>query len=293
MSTPRGSRDWTIRPVQSIAEYHACEDLQRRAWGFTGDLDIIPLTQMVAAHKAGGVVLGAFADDGTLLGFCYGFLGRRSSGELLHYSHMLAVDSEYRTAGLGAALKWAQRAAVLEQNIQWMVWTYDPLESLNGYFNFAKLGVIARTYFEDLYGETSSGLHRGTPTDRLLAEWPLASPRAVRRAGGGGPTFDTGALAGLPALLAAQRHGGEVEPGSVAVDALGAPLVTVEIPRQIQSIKAAAPELARRWRMATREALTRGLGAGYHVAECLPSEDRSYYVLRHGDPDLGESNPDS
>lgn len=286
METPGSRPTWHIRPLERISEYHDCEDIQRRAWNFAGDLDIIPLTQLVAAHKVGGVMLGAFAEDGTMLGFCYSFLGRRANGELLHHSHMLAVDDRYRSAGLGAALKWAQRDAVLEQGIEWMAWTYDPLESLNGYLNFTKLGVIARTYWEDLYGQTSSGLHSGTPTDRLRAEWALASPRVARCADDAGSPYDPALLPGLPVLLGATLDSvGLLSPGPVAE--LGdVPECTIEIPARIQAIKSADPDLARRWRMATRAAFTQALAAGFHVAECLRHDGHTYYLLRSGEPQL-------
>jgi predicted GNAT superfamily acetyltransferase len=40
-----------------------------------------------------------------------------------------------------------------------------------------RLGAIARKYLPNVYGITSSPLHGGIPTDRLIAEWWLASPR--------------------------------------------------------------------------------------------------------------------
>ncbi|NKB88011.1 MAG: hypothetical protein GKS06_07310 [Acidobacteria bacterium] len=279
MTVPPRGAEWKIRPVGSIAEFHACEDLQRQAWGFGGDLDIIPLTQMLAAQKAGGVVLGAFSSAGRLLGFCYGFIGRRDTGELIHYSHMLAVDPNVRAAGVGAALKWAQRDAVLAQGIQWMLWTYDPLESLNGYLNFSKLGVLARTYWEDLYGQTSSGLHQGTATDRLLAEWPLSSVRVRRRAEGHrdvAPGIDS-----ARPILAARDFGGSLIPGQV-LTADGAS-VSIEVPASIQTIKANDPSLGQAWRSSTREAFTQALSGGYYVAECQRHNDRTFYLLRHGE----------
>ena len=62
-----------------------------------------------------------------------------------------------------------------------MAWTFDPLQSLNSHFNFGKLGVVAETYFENLYGETTSLLHQGSPTDRLLAAWHLDTARVAAR----------------------------------------------------------------------------------------------------------------
>jgi predicted GNAT superfamily acetyltransferase len=281
---------WSIRSVEQIAEFHACEELQRDAWGFTGDLDIIPLTQMLAAQKAGGVVLGAFEPEGRLLGFCYGFVGQRSDGEFLHYSHMLAVRGESQTAGVGAALKWAQRDAVLAQGIRHMVWTYDPLESKNGYLNFSKLGVVARTYFEDLYGQTSSGLHQGIATDRVLAEWMLDSPRVDQRrsaaASSGAKAFDASELLAAPSILLADRDGdGRLVPQEVAAIP-DDDTARIEIPANIQTIKGDDVELAADWRTATRTALTRALAAGFYVAECTRLDGRTYYLMRRGAPDL-------
>ena len=57
-----------------------------------------------------------------------------------------------------------------------------------------RLGAIARRYVPNLYGISSSPLHRGLPTDRLVAEWWLDSPR-VRAAETGQPLH--GAATGM------------------------------------------------------------------------------------------------
>jgi predicted GNAT superfamily acetyltransferase len=53
----------------------------------------------------------------------------------------------------------------------------------NAHFNFNRLGAIAREYRPDLYGITTSPLHRGLATDRLVAEWHLDSPRVIAAIG--------------------------------------------------------------------------------------------------------------
>src|SRR5208337_1726319 len=47
----------------------------------------------------------------------------------------------------------------------------------NAFLNIHRLGAVARTYLVDFYGVSSSRLQGGLPTDRLLAEWELDSPR--------------------------------------------------------------------------------------------------------------------
>ncbi len=60
-------------------------------------------------------------------------------------------------------------------------WTFDPLQALNAHFNFAQLGVVSEEYEENVYGESSSPLHRGAPTDRFVAEWRITTPHVERR----------------------------------------------------------------------------------------------------------------
>lgn len=151
-----------VRDINGQAEMRFVEELQKDVWGLP-DLDIVPLTQLVAAKASGGVVIGAFDQD-TLAGFAYGFAGYEE-GRVTHHSHMLAVRPEYRSFNIGYLLKLAQRERVLEQGIERMTWTFDPLQSLNAYFNFNKLGGVSERYFVNFYGEdAASFLHRNGTT---------------------------------------------------------------------------------------------------------------------------------
>src|SRR5690606_4809080 len=98
-----------------------------------------------------------------------------------HWSHMMGVVPECRTSGLGLRLKVAQRERALAMGLDLIEWTFDPLQAVNAHLNFAKLGAIATTYAVNIYGDSSSALHRGTPTDRLIAEWWLQRPHVERR----------------------------------------------------------------------------------------------------------------
>src|SRR5215217_280770 len=122
----------TIREIDDVGQLHAVEDLQKEVWGIP-DLDVVPLTQLVAAKEAGGVLIGAF-DGATLVGFVYGFPSYER-GKLAHHSHMLAVKPEYRNFDLGRRLKFAQREHVMTQGVELISWTFDPLQSLNAHFN--------------------------------------------------------------------------------------------------------------------------------------------------------------
>ena len=52
---------------------------------------------------------------------------------------------------------------------------------MNAHLNITKLGCVAEEYHRNVYGESTSALHRGTPTDRLVAQWRIDTPHVERR----------------------------------------------------------------------------------------------------------------
>lgn len=165
-----------IRKCESLAEFERCVELQREIWG-EADLEVEPVTLFVVASRVGGQVLGAF-DAGRMVGYTLALPGIREGRAFLH-SHMTGVLGEYRGRGVGRQLKLFQRDEALGRGIRVVEWTFDPLELGNAHFNLNRLGAICRSYVPNLYGVTSSPLHRGLPTDRLMAEWHLDSPRVA------------------------------------------------------------------------------------------------------------------
>jgi predicted GNAT superfamily acetyltransferase len=181
-----------IRSCSGMNEMQACVDLQMETWGYD-ESDVIPRKTFLLAQKIGGQVIGAFetGSEGareqgskeereTLVGFAMSLPGLKSTPQgpqpYIH-SHMLAVRPSHRNRGLGAQLKWEQRHEALSRGIRHMEWTFDPLEIKNAFINIHRLGAISREYRVDFYGVSSSRLQGGLPTDRLLAEWELDSPR--------------------------------------------------------------------------------------------------------------------
>ena len=163
-----------VRKCQALEEFILCLALQMEIWQ-EADLETEPVTAFVVAANTGGQVLGAF-DGQRLAGFTLAVVGLRDGVPYLH-SHMTGVHSDYRDQGVGRALKLFQRDEALSRGIRLVCWTFDPLEFRNAYFNFNRLGAISRKYLPNFYGITTSPLHRGIATDRLLAEWHLDSPR--------------------------------------------------------------------------------------------------------------------
>jgi predicted GNAT superfamily acetyltransferase len=165
-----------VRKCVALEEFHACVELQREVWG-ESDLEIEPVTGFVVAAHTGGQVLGAFDGD-KLVGYTLALVGFQKGVVYLH-SHHTGVRQDYRDRGVGRMLKLFQREEALWRGIGFIRWTFDPLELRNAHFNLNRLGAICRHYKPNLYGITTSPLHRGLATDRLLAEWQLDSPRVI------------------------------------------------------------------------------------------------------------------
>jgi predicted GNAT superfamily acetyltransferase len=181
----------SIRACSGFDELEACVRLQIETWGYD-EADVIPRRAFLVAQKIGGQVIGAFDSEipgenasaalatESLVGFALSLPGvKTGNGEPKGYlhSHMLAVKEPFRDQGLGAKLKREQRREALSRGIRLMEWTFDPLEIKNAFLNIHRLGATVSCYREDFYGLSSSRLQGGLPTDRLLAEWQLDSPR--------------------------------------------------------------------------------------------------------------------
>ena len=254
MSAAPEISDITIREINEFAEIRAVEELQKEAWGLP-DLDVVPLTQLVAAKEAGGVLIGAF-DGEMLVGFVYGFPSFER-GELAHHSHMLAVKPAYRNYDLGRRLKLAQREHVIAQGIDLISWTYDPLQSLNAHFNFGKLGVLADRYFLNFYGEDAASFLHQTGTDRLWVSWLVSSERVKKRISG--ISYSSPSNLGPPLV---QVEADDSSRRNDFAEGLAQDHAVIEIPSNIDALPR---ETGLRWREDTRWAFTEALKAGYFV----------------------------
>jgi predicted GNAT superfamily acetyltransferase len=163
-----------IRELSTEPELREAVALQKTIWGFE-DADLLPF-RMLVATKIGGQLLGAF-DAGRMVAFCVAIPGLKTGGKVYLHSHMLGVLPEYRNAGIGRQLKLRQRDDALARGIDLIEWTFDPLDLKNAFFNIERLGAIVRRYMRNQYGVSTSALHGGLPTDRLVAEWWIRKPR--------------------------------------------------------------------------------------------------------------------
>jgi predicted GNAT superfamily acetyltransferase len=271
--------DVRIRAARGRADFDACCELQRACWGLS-DLEITSAIQLIATTHAGGSVLVAEAADGRLLGFAYAFPALRGGVAHLH-SDMLAVLPEERRRGLGARLKWAQRDEALARGIKLITWTFDPLQAKNAGLNLHRLGARATEFFLDFYGITSSSLHHGLPTDRLLVRWELDSkPVADRAAAGAAPA--SAPAPSLPRINDVKWQAGWAVSSEPRLDLKDEGLL-LEIPPDFDVLHQSAPVVAASWHDRVRRALQAYVGRGYVATDFVWTEEggrrRPLYVL--------------
>jgi predicted GNAT superfamily acetyltransferase len=275
-----------FRTLTTIDEFREVYALEQRVWGYTTAEDSVPVMMLLVSSRIGGLVTGAF-EHGRLVGFAYAMPGLRD-GQPFQWSHMLGVEAGYRNTGLGWRLKLEQRRLAMAAGLDLIRWTFDPLQALNAHLNFAKLGATSREYHEDAYPDSSSALHAGTPTDRLVADWWLRSARVVDRlqAVERGPVRDTDEARDVlrSAMPVNQtREGREwLEPDGhdLRVDA---PRVGVVIPAGFTEMQQRDRPLALAWRTVTREIFTTLLARGYVVDDFVfdrPARRGTYLLSR-------------
>jgi predicted GNAT superfamily acetyltransferase len=263
-----------IDVAHDIAGCAATVPIQEEVW--SGDVTVPPQLMLAAAHNGGFVALGYADGDPAAAGFVFGFLGIRDF-HFRHHSHMLAVREPYRGSSLAVDLKQAQRDHCLDQGIEIIGWTMDPLEARNATFNFTKLGAYTREYHRDFYGAMPDKLNAGLPSDRIYVEWPIGHDRTYKRLKGEdhAPSLEDAEKEQIAYLLAANGD----RPGALAQIADESHLL-VAIPRAFQELKARDAGLALEWRMAARGAFEAAFSHGYAAVEFLRAADgRGAYLL--------------
>lgn len=254
------------KELTTMDEMEQVQILEEKVWG----LDVLPTHQTITAVKNGGIMIGAF-DQEQIVGFSYGFAGFQN-GRAYLCSHMLGIEENYRSQGIGEKLKRKQREIAIEKGFDRMQWTYDPLETRNAYLNLTKLNGICDTYVENCYGEMKDGLNRGLPSDRFELHWHLTSPYVVEKQA---PSIENpiqlNSISWKTADLA--------EFTSEHVNELTAPVYSLSVPKDFQGLKKASSELALEWRLQTRNEFQRLFQAGYAAVRLKPYEQHADYIF--------------
>jgi chorismate synthase len=242
----------TVRECTTIEEFDGCVHLQREAFGLP-DLELSPRRHLIVSRQAGGWTLGAFVAD-RMVGFVHHLAAVRAGNEIFGYSHVMAVAKDYQNKGVGARLKWAQRARALGEGRKFIKWTWDPMMARNAHFNLNRLGATVDTYADNFYGldynaDPSLDEQPGLPSDRLFATWNLISDRVQALA------------AGAPA----------------AVDAK--PVATVAIPSEWSALVQRDPQRARTEQARVRSEFKNAFDRQLVCAGFARGDEESQYLL--------------
>ena len=220
-----------IRMLHTADEMIELGEVFQQVWGSVTQLVTIEI--LMAVSHSGGYVSAAYetrGDGERMLGASVGILARHHGQPALH-SHITGLLPGARRSGLGRAMKMHQRRWAEAHDIEWVVWTFDPLVRRNAWFNIAVLGAEVDAYLPSFYGEMTDAINVGDESDRLLMVWDVTAP--------------------IPA---------EPREGDDATDP-----TLVPTPADIVEVRRNDPKAVAAWRLQTRTALTGALVAGRRV----------------------------
>lgn len=230
-----GTDGVVVRTLTEADEMVGLVDVFRQVWGTVTEL--VTIEMLMAVSHSGGYVSAAYetrGGDERILGASVAILARHHGRPALH-SHITGLLPGARKTGLGRAMKLHQQRWAKDQEIEWIVWTYDPLVRRNAWFNIAVLGAEVHEYLPCFYGTMTDSINQGDESDRLLVAWSV----------------DTDPDAEL-------RDGADV----IASDR---PHVLVPTPDDIVTLRRTDAAAVQRWRSETRDALVAALDRGDRV----------------------------
>lgn len=246
----------TICELSTADELHALHQLFQEIWNPHDGAPLVSAEILRALGKAGNYVVGAFERDELVAG-CVGFFNPPARAGL--HSHIAGVSARARGRNIGFALKVHQRAWALPRGIATVEWTFDPLVRRNAHFNIAKLAGRPVEYLTNFYGPMSDSINGDDDTDRLLVRWDLLAPEVAAACRPGDHGVDAVDLSTAEVALARSTA---AEPVFGPVDG---PVVLVDIPDDVEALRAVRPDTVTAWRSAVRKVLGDLLGSGYRI----------------------------
>ena len=278
--------DIVIKSLRQLAEMYDAVTLQQVYWG-TDVESVVPAHMLFSIASYGGQVLVAM-DGERMVGVLIGLLGADNDAldgslkSLYIASKRMVVLPEYRSQGIGYALKLAQREQAIKHGLNLVTWTFDPLLSRNAHLNLRKLGAICPKYIVNLYGDSGNLAALGS-SDRFGVEWWVKTGDVEARVNG---HSEKPILAGLFAsgtvIVNPTTQAEFAQPAGTLEQADG-DVVLVEIPPEFPDIIKGDEGLARAWREHTRGIFQGLLAQGYVVVdfvhENMAGRHRAFYLL--------------
>lgn len=239
-----------IRTLHHADEMIGLVEVFGQVWGSVTEL--VTIEMLMAVSHSNGYVAAAYetrSGEERILGASVAILARHLAAPALH-SHITGLLPGARQTGLGREMKLHQQRWAAEHDIEWIVWTYDPLVRRNAWFNVAVLGAEVHEYLPSFYGTMTDSINQGDESDRLLVAWNVDTD----------PDADV-------------RDGRDVV-GS------GRPHELVPTPEDIVLLRRTDAVAVTRWRTETREALGGALERGERIVGF--TRDGEYVVVPAG-----------
>jgi predicted GNAT superfamily acetyltransferase len=236
----------------------------------------------MAAVKNGGFVLGAFFEK-QLIGFQYSFSGFDGKSSYL-CSHSLGIHPDFRKFGVGEKLKWAQKETAAVKGYNLITWTYDPLETVNGYLNLHKLGAVCSTYLENVYGEMDDKLNAGIPSDRFLVEWRINDSKN---------SSESDIEVEYPRAILTRTRDGFSIPEKIDLNHRSQ-TIAVPVPGNYQELKRYNLSLGVAWREYTQKVFTHYFSLGWRAVDIIKDRENptQYNYLLQRNETRGYQNGD-
>lgn len=274
-----------IEPLTSPEAFSAFERLQQEIFGREGG-QVLPRQLLAAVVRAGGLVLGAYDTDVVptrLCGCLIDLLAHRHGNlcrlTLLHYVEELA-----RNCGIGYQLREKEREVCRKDNAELITWMIDPLRGAEAHFAFNKLGAIATSYERDVYGELSDSANVGLATDRLAIEWWITCPRVLEIVDQGRVPYHYSY--GFDRMEVVTKTG-VTESGVRRLQRVETDfrrdILLFEIPVDLDRARERDPDLARDWRVKTRDAFEVLFAGGYVLSGFVHEAGRSFHLFERAE----------
>ena len=275
----------TVSQLTDLEDFVACEDLQAGLVG-AGARSILPVPALAAIDRSGGLLLGAWATEGerrTLRGALIDLVAE-ADGYPARFSVLLAVDRAFANRGVAQALRAAERAACVRAKVDLVYWWSDPLSGTAAHIAFNRLGAIATGHTRNALGPLGDEFNRGLATDRVRVEWWIEAPRVVAVLDNDRNPPHYGLGLDRMQLLTRSTTRPSGQRGPIGVDGTPTkPFALVEVPADLDAVRARDPSAARDWRLTCREAFELLFSNGYLIVGFVHEGGRSFHLFERRD----------
>lgn len=256
------AENFAIRPLTNFSEFDVLVEMQQRFAGIES-WEVYPKKLFKVATQYGGAAFCLFDRKNRPRGFAYHIPGRLN-GELIGWSYLLIVDDKLQNTRWERLLRQAQKERALDNGINKLYWTIDPLDIPAAKLNFSEIGTRGVRYLAD-FPDKSGRIFQGLPmADRLLLEWDLK--RDTRAAT---PARNTSTTNRDTVIIEISRDNLPADPDLTLDDTE----LLLPVSTSIESHVMLGSDEYTAWRKVTRAAFIHYLSMGYNAISFLPEFD--------------------